>query len=157
MAVAWLLEEVIGQTERNQSTMRTQRNPCSCHALTDFQLPLYSLHVSVSVLSLDGVAVAHQLHKLLGQDAMLWKDRSMFGLKTTSTAYSLAKTSAVLPSTLGWGDGTLQTAEGPTWVRCILTFMGTYFPSSSLFLGSIPVERLWIFKSDSRTKGWTQF
>lgn len=41
------------------------------NVLTDFELPLYSLHVAVSVLSLDGVTVTHQLHKLLGQDGML--------------------------------------------------------------------------------------
>lgn len=45
------------------------------HVLTDFELPLYSLHVAVSVLSLDGVAVTHQLHKLLGQDGMLERRR----------------------------------------------------------------------------------
>lgn len=42
--------------------------------LTNLQLALYSLHVPVSVLGLDGVAVAHQLHKLLGQNAVLRKE-----------------------------------------------------------------------------------
>lgn len=41
------------------------------HVLTDFELPLNPLNVAVPVLSLDGVAVAHQLHKLFGQDAVL--------------------------------------------------------------------------------------
>lgn len=41
------------------------------HVLTDLELPLNPLNVAVPVLSLDGVAVAHQLHKLFGQDAVL--------------------------------------------------------------------------------------
>lgn len=45
--------------------------------LTDFQLPLDPLHVAVPVLGLDGVAVAHQLHKLLGQDGMLGKEKQI--------------------------------------------------------------------------------
>lgn len=49
----------------------TTRHAAVLHVLTDFELPLYSLHVAVSVLGLDGVTVAHQLHKLLGQDAVL--------------------------------------------------------------------------------------
>lgn len=44
------------------------------HVLTDSELPLYPLNVAVSVLSLDGVTVAHQLHKLFGQDTVLQKD-----------------------------------------------------------------------------------
>lgn len=39
--------------------------------LTDFQMPLYSVHISLSVLGLDGVAVAHQLHELSRQDTVL--------------------------------------------------------------------------------------
>lgn len=44
------------------------------YVLTDFELPLYPLNVAVSVLRLDGVTAAHQLHKLFGQDAVLQKD-----------------------------------------------------------------------------------
>lgn len=50
---------------------QTTRHAAVLHVLTDFELPMYSLHVAVSVLGLDGVTVAHQLHKLLGQDAVL--------------------------------------------------------------------------------------
>lgn len=33
--------------------------------------------------------------------------------------------------------------KNPTWVRCIRTLMGIYFPSSSPFFDSIPVEDNW--------------
>lgn len=39
--------------------------------LTDLKLPLDPLHISLSVLALDGVTVSHQLHKLSGQDTVL--------------------------------------------------------------------------------------
>lgn len=48
------------------------------HVLTDFELPLYPLHIAVSVLGLDGVTVTHQLHKLFGQDTVLER-RKHFG------------------------------------------------------------------------------
>lgn len=58
------------------------RGKCSARlkksrALTDFQLPLYPLHVAVSVLGLDGVTVTHQLHKLSGQDAVLGERKNI--------------------------------------------------------------------------------
>lgn len=43
--------------------------------LTDSELPLYPLHVAISVGSLDGVTVAHQLHKLPRQDTMLEREK----------------------------------------------------------------------------------
>lgn len=72
--------EVIGKTDFPKWDHRPQKSdkvtdisPLCCVLLTDFQLPLYSFHVSIPVLSLDGVTVAHELHKLLGQDRVLAK------------------------------------------------------------------------------------
>lgn len=50
---------------------QTTKPTVSPPVLTDFKLPLYSLHISVSVLGLDGVTVTHQLHKLSRQDIVL--------------------------------------------------------------------------------------
>lgn len=68
----WAGGEVISTTwDLPWRRPQTTRHAAVLHVLTDFELPMYSLHVAVSVLGLDGVTVAHQLHKLLGQDAVL--------------------------------------------------------------------------------------
>lgn len=44
-------------------------------ALTDFELSLYPLHISVSVLGLNCITVTHQFQKFTGQNTMLSKEK----------------------------------------------------------------------------------
>lgn len=65
--------------------------------LTDFKLPLYSLYISISVLGLNYVTIAHGLKEISGQDSMLKNKEHPKELRTVkktvvaklSTTYSL--------------------------------------------------------------------
>jgi len=55
-------------------------------ARTDFELSLYPLHISVSVMGLNCITVTHQFQKFTGQNTMLSKDKRrsrLFCAKTT--------------------------------------------------------------------------
>lgn len=77
--------EVNPAAEENHKPPHTQITT-GLLVLTDFELPLYSLHIAVPVLGLDGVTVTHQLHKLLGQDAVL-EGREHFVHNTAVSIY----------------------------------------------------------------------
>lgn len=75
--------EVISRTGISlNETALPIRPTATLHVLTDFELPLYSLHVTFSVLGLDGVTVTHELHELSGQDAVLVDKEPFWSLLT---------------------------------------------------------------------------
>lgn len=63
--------EKVNSTAATSLTETKHKPTVTPPVLTDFKLPLYSLHISLSVLGLDGVTVTHQLHKLSWQDTVL--------------------------------------------------------------------------------------